>query len=74
MTPPLKNITLSARQDLIARARKRATAMNSTLNALFREWLEQLSGENEVDYENAMKAFRHIRAGRTFTRDEMNER
>ncbi|HRO23646.1 MAG TPA: hypothetical protein PLR07_05010, partial [Promineifilum sp.] len=37
----LKNITLSADEALIREARRQAALQNTTLNALFREWLEQ---------------------------------
>jgi hypothetical protein len=36
----LKNITLRAEENLIRRARERAAAENTTLNAEFRRWLE----------------------------------
>ena len=35
----MKNITLSADEDLIERARQIARAQHKTLNAAFREWL-----------------------------------
>ena len=37
----LKNITLSADEALIREARRQAALHNTTLNALFREWLNQ---------------------------------
>jgi hypothetical protein len=37
----LQNITLSAEISMIARARQRAEAENTTLNAEFRRWLAQ---------------------------------
>jgi len=37
----LQNITLSAEKELIQRARQRAEAENTTLNAEFRRWLAQ---------------------------------
>ena len=36
----MKNITLSADADLIEAARQRAAAERTTLNARFRQWLE----------------------------------
>lgn len=72
----MKNITLSADADLIEQARAVARARHKTLNAAFREWLQQYAAESgsaqEVD--SLMKRLRHIRAGRHFTRAEMNER
>ncbi len=41
ITPMLKNITLSADEALIREARRQAALQNTSLNALFREWLEQ---------------------------------
>jgi hypothetical protein len=72
----VKNITLSADEHVIERARTLAQAQHKTLNTLFREWLHQLTtqhGETQ-SYEALMKRLGHIRAGRRFSRDEMNER
>ena len=72
----MKNVTLSADPDLIEQARAVARARNKTLNAAFREWLQQYAAQSgsaqEVD--SLMKRLRHVRAGRHFTRAEMNER
>jgi len=72
----MKNITLSADEDLIERARAVARARRKTLNGAFREWLEQFTAESGSDkeYNSLMQRLRHVRAGRRFTRDEMNER
>jgi hypothetical protein len=72
----MKNITFSADKDLIEQARLIARAQHKTLNAAFRDWLEQYAVQSgsaqEVD--SLMKRLRHVRAGRHFIRDEMNER
>ncbi|MGD0694728.1 MAG: hypothetical protein ABSB82_07715 [Terriglobia bacterium] len=72
----MKNITLSADEHVIEQARLVARTQRKTLNAAFREWLEQFTAQSgsgrEVD--SLMKRLRHVRAGRHFTRDEMNER
>jgi len=72
----MKNITLSADEDLIEQARLVARARHKTLNAAFREWLQQFvarsGGAEEVD--SLMRRLHHVRAGRHFRRDEMNER
>ena len=72
----MKNITLSAVEDLIEQARLIARAQHETLNAAFRRWLLQYTAQGgsgrEVD--SLMKRLRHVKAGRHFTRDEMNER
>jgi hypothetical protein len=73
----MKNVTLSADESLIEQARRVAQAENKTLNAAFREWLEQYtaqSGDVE-EYDRLMNRLRgHVIAGRKFTREEMNER
>ena len=38
----MKNITLSAEEDLLENAREVARKQKSTVNALFREWLKDL--------------------------------
>jgi hypothetical protein len=67
---------LSADADLIERARARARKQKTALNAVFRDWLERYAGSGSAadDYRQLMKELRHIRAGRKFTRDEMNAR
>jgi hypothetical protein len=72
----MKNVTLSADEDLIERARLVARSQHKTLNAAFREWLLQYTRQsgNAQEFESLMKRLRHVRAGRHFNRDEMNER
>jgi len=75
-TTSVKNVTLSADEHLIEHARSLAQSQHKTLNALFREWLLQLTtqhGETQ-SYESLMQRLGHVRAGRHFTRDEMNDR
>jgi predicted transcriptional regulator len=72
----MKNITLSADEDLIERARLVARAQQKTLNAVFREWLAQFtasSGDTQ-SFDAIMKRMKHVDAGQHFTRDEMNAR
>lgn len=72
----MKNITLSADEHLIEQARTIARAQHKTLNALFREWLEEYTARagNGAEVKALMKKLRHVNAARHFTRDEMNER
>jgi len=72
----VKNVTLSADEHLIERARSLAKSQNKTLNTLFREWLHQLASQHgeTQSYEALMQRLRHVRAGGRFTRDETNER
>lgn len=72
----MKNITLSADESLIEQARQVARAQHKTLNAAFREWLAQYTTRagNAREFDALMRRLRHVRAGRRFSRDEMNER
>lgn len=72
----MKNITLSADEDLIEQARLVARAQRKTLNSAFREWLVQFTARSgsRQDVDSLMRRLRHVKAGRHFSRDEMNER
>ena len=74
----MRNITLSADEGLIADARRRAAAENTTLNAKFRLWLDDYVGR-ERQAARALETMRELQGkistgGRKFTREEMNER
>jgi hypothetical protein len=72
----IKNITLSADDELIERARQRATQQKTSLNTVFRQWLQRYAGSEPLDedYRRLMKQLRGVDAGRKFTREEMNSR
>ncbi|HNR03071.1 MAG TPA: hypothetical protein PKK59_11100 [Anaerolineaceae bacterium] len=72
----LQNITLSARKNLIDRARRRAKLQKTTLNAEFRRWLEQYTEapQTVADLSALMDRFSYAKTGKSFTRDELNER
>ncbi len=72
----LKNVTLSTEDWLIVRAREKAVREKTTLNTLFRQWLARYVGRDRTasDYQALMERLSHVRAGRSFTRDELNER
>jgi len=72
----MKNITLSADEDLIERARLIARGQRRTVNEAFREWLAQFaqSAGDAQGYEALMKHLQHVDAGRHFSRNELNER
>ncbi len=72
----MRNITLSADDELIERARSVARAQRKTLNDAFREWLTQFAAESgdAQSYRALMQRLRHLNAGRHYSRDEMNER
>ena len=73
----MRNITLSADAELIDAARRRADAENTSLNAMFRLWLEDYAGR-KAQSERAMKTIRELQGklvvGRKLTHEEMNER
>ena len=72
----MKNITLSADESLIEQARLVARSQHTTLNAAFREWLERFTAQAGTgqEFDSLMSRLQHVKAGRHFTRDEMNER
>ena len=75
----MRNVTLSAADQLIDQAREKARAKGVTLNDEFRKWLatyvEANDGQSAVNrFRSVMQALPNTDAGRAFTRDEMNER
>ena len=73
----MRNIILSADENLIEAARRRAATQRTTLNAQFRLWLADYVGR-ERQAAQAMRTVRDLqgklRVGRKLTREEMNER
>lgn len=73
----MKNITLSAEENLIEQAREEARKRHTTLNSLFREWLKEFTTQDEsrkrasAAIENLSK---HLEFNRKISRDELNER
>ncbi|MDX1641433.1 MAG: hypothetical protein R3220_07030 [Balneolaceae bacterium] len=72
----MKNITFTADESLIEKAREKARKENTSLNKRFREWLERYASKNEGEEEikAVLSKFSYAKAGKTFTRDELNER
>jgi len=72
----MKNITLSADEELLAQARDLARQRKSSLNQLFRDWLAELAGQKEREERLHLLEvrLRYAQAGRKFTREEMNGR
>ena len=70
----MKTIRFSADEELIRQAKLVARAQAKSLNTAFREWLTQYSGLSgqAKEAEALMMRLRRIKAGRRFTRDEMN--
>lgn len=76
----MKNITLSAQDDLIDKARRIAASRNSSLNVMFREWLVGLinssvqKSSEEDRLKDLWKRTSYAKVGRKLSREEMNER
>ncbi len=72
----MKNVTLSAEEDLIERARLIARSQHKTLNSVFREWLQAFTAQSgdEREFDALMRRLRHIRSGGSYSREELNER
>jgi len=69
-----KNITFSADETVIDLAREEARKRNTTLNQLFRDWLEDLAARDKRRkiIENLSRRMDDYEAGGPFARDEMN--
>ena len=74
----MKNITLSAEEELIEQARQLARAQKRTLNDAFREWLVQFTQQagkaGGIRFALMKRLRRTVRSASAYTRDEMNER
>ena len=73
----MKPITFSAEGHLIEAARERALAEGTTLNEVFRRWLEEYAQTEQrlQRYDSLMADLRgKVLVGRKLSRDEMNER
>ncbi len=72
----LKNITLSAEEELIRKGRDKARRERTTLNANFRRWLKQYVNRSEKasDYRALMNSLTYAHPGRKFSREELHER
>jgi hypothetical protein len=75
----MKNITFSAQEEVIEKARKIAASNNSTLNDMFRKWLKEFSyqeRERNVSkkLQNLWDRTHYFQVGKKLSREEMNER
>ena len=72
----LKNITFSADENIIRKAREKAHREKTTLNNSFRRWLKFYAGKDtkSSDYNQLMKKLDYVNADQKYTRDELNER
>jgi len=72
----MKNVTLSADENLIEQARLVARSQQKTLNSAFREWLEhyvERAGSGAAG-DALFRRLSHVRPTGHYARDEMNER
>ena len=72
----MKRITFRVDESLIQEARLVAKAQHTTLTAVFREWLSRFASQrtDPKDFDRIMTRLRHVKSGRSFTRDETNQR
>ncbi len=72
----MKNVTLSADEELIEQARIIARSQHKTLNSAFREWLVQFTAQaaNAREIDSLMRRLKYVKADRHFSRNELNER
>ena len=72
----MKNVTLSADDDLIEQARRVARSQHKTLNAAYREWLQQYAAQasGPKEFGAMMQRLGHVRAGRHLSGEQINER
>jgi hypothetical protein len=72
----VRKINLSADEFAIDRAREVAQSEGKTLDEAFEEWLEWYASRNIThgEIEALFRSLKHVRAGRKFSRDEMNQR
>ena len=75
-TRAMKNVTFSADEETIELARAEARAQNTTLNALFRDWLDDIAQRDQRrdKIDAVFEEMAKYNAGGSFTREEMNER
>ncbi len=73
------NITLSVDDEVVAKARRQAEHLGSSLNQLVRDFLEQLAGRSDPDrdaaeFEQLSRQARGDSRGWKFDREEIHER
>lgn len=72
----MKRITFRADENLIAEAHLVAKSQHTSLSAAFRDWLRGFVSQSGGlrNFDENMRRLKHIKSGRRFTRDEMNQR
>ena len=68
----MRNVTFSADEELIEKARLRAQRERTTLNSAFREWLGRYAGASVAgaQYLQLMKSLSHVKLDRLRRRGE----
>ncbi|MFZ3341829.1 MAG: DUF6364 family protein [Terriglobales bacterium] len=71
------NLTLSVDEQVVAQARKKASALGKSLNQMIRDYLEHIAGGD--DPERSIEEFKRLSGrgdsrGWRFNRDEIHER
>ena len=71
-----KNITFTADEGLIRKARARAMRENTSLNLEFRIWLKNYAEQPSrvSDFEALMRKLSYVQPGKKITREELNDR
>lgn len=72
------NVTLSVSESDLRKARALARLNNTSLNEMFREWLNDITQEKNVNIEAKLKSLwedtDYVIVGRKLTREEMHKR
>jgi hypothetical protein len=73
------NVTLSVEDEVLAKARRHAEALGTSVNQLFREYLEQLAGVSDPERDaSEFERLSHLAPGKSagwkFNREELHER
>ena len=73
------NVTMSVSDEVVEKARRRAEAMDTSVNQLVREYLEQLAGKIDVgadaeEYEQLSRISKGNSRGWKFNREEVHSR
>ena len=66
----LTNITFSVDENLIIKAREKASAENSSLNVVFRKWLKQYTEREQISdkYDQVMESLKQTRTAMRYSR------
>lgn len=75
----MKNITLSAKEESIEKAREVAAKKNRSLNDLFRDWLDDIASQSSKQYtakklQTLWSQTNYARIGKHLSRDELHNR